>query len=183
MVTYVSMLRGINVGGQKRIKMEELIALYKSLGFNNVKTYVQSGNVIFNAADGDTKGFSNMIEEKIKQVSSFPVAVLLRIPSELQQIINNNPFLEEKGIDNDKLYITFLSNAPTESALIQMKDMHDESDKYVITNKEIYLYCPNSYDRTKFSNDFFERKLDVTATTRNWKTVNTLLKIANNQSG
>jgi uncharacterized protein (DUF1697 family) len=182
MVTYVSMLRGINVGGQKRIKMEELIVLYESLGFKNVKTYVQSGNVIFNSAE-DVKEFSNMIEEKIRQVFSFPVAVLLRIPTELQQIVSNNPFLEEKGIDTDKLYITFLSNAPTESALSQMKEMHYQLDKFVTINKEIYLYCPNGYGRTKFSNDFFERKLGITATTRNWKTVKTLLEIAKNQSG
>ena len=176
------MLRGINVGGQKRIKMEELIILYESLGFKNVMSYLQSGNVIFNAAE-NIKGLPNVIEGKIKQVFSFPVAVLLRLPTELQQIINNNPFLEEKGLDTDKLFITFLSDAPTESALSQIKEMPDELDRFVANRKEIYLYCPNGYGRTKFSNDFFERKLGVTATTRNWKTVNTLFEIAKNQSG
>jgi uncharacterized protein (DUF1697 family) len=182
MITYISMLRGVNVGGQKSIKMEELVALYESLGFNNVTTYVQSGNVIFNAPEGDSKVFSTMIEQKIKQVYDFPVAVMLRIMPELQRIVNNNPFLKEKGIDTDKLYVTFLSLAPAAFAMSQVQDMHDKLDKFVAINREIYLYCPDGYGRTKYSNNFFERKLGVTATTRNWKTVNTLLEIAKNQS-
>ena len=182
MVTYVSLLRGINVGRQKRIKMEALVDLYKSLGFKNIKTYLQSGNVIFNAAE-NIKKLPNMIGEKIEKVFSFPVAVLLRMPIELQYIVNNNPFLEEKGFEPDKLYITFLSKAPTDSTLSQIKEIHEEWDKFVIIHKEIYIYCPNGYGITKFSNDFFERKLGVTATTRNWKTVNILFEIAKNQSG
>ena len=100
----------------------------------------------------------------------------------LQQIINDNPFLEETGVDADRLFLTFLSNTPNELGLSQIKEMQVELEKYVIMRKEVYLYCPRGYGRTKFSNDFFERKLRITATTRNWKTVNTLFEIAKNKS-
>jgi uncharacterized protein (DUF1697 family) len=183
MVTYISMLRGINVGGQKKIKMAELTALYESIGLRNATTYVQSGNVIFDAPEQDIKQLSNRIEKRIEQAFGFPAAVLLRRPSELRQIIKNNPLLKGKGLDTDKLYVTFLSDSPIESSLSQMKKTRGEPDRFVAVNTEIYLYCPNGYGRTKFSNDFFERKLGVTATTRNWKTVNSLLELAESQSG
>lgn len=182
MVTYISMLRGINVSGRKKIKMEELTALFEFLGLKNVKTYVQSGNVIFNSPQRDTRELSNLIEEKIKRVSKLSVSVLLRTLDELQQIINNNPFLKEKGVDSSKLHITFLSEVPKELGLSKVIGLYGELYKFVIINREVYLYCPDGYGRTKFSNDFFERKLGVTATTRNWKTVNALLDIAKKQA-
>jgi uncharacterized protein (DUF1697 family) len=183
MFTYVSMLRGINVGGHQSLKMKELVALYESLGFKNVRTYVQSGNVIFNADEADSKRLSNLIENKIKQVFNLPVAVLIRTPGELKQTLKKNPFLKEKSIDTEKLYVTFLAETPPESALNKLNVAQDELDKFVVKNKEIYLYCPEGYGRTKFSNTFFERKLGVTATTRNWKTVTTLSEMAENQPG
>lgn len=137
MARYISLLRGINVGGQRKIKK-----------------------------DGRTGC----------------VAVLLKTPSELQQIIATNPFLEQKGVDISKLYITFLSEAPTESALNRVREIDNESDKFIIANKEIFLYCPHGYGRTKFSNDFFEKKLGVSATTRNWRTVTLLFALAKNQA-
>jgi uncharacterized protein (DUF1697 family) len=180
MSTFVSMLRGINVGSQKKIKMDELVTLYKLLGFKNVRTYMQSGNVIFNAMDTDAKKLSSTIQEKIEQVFKFSVAVLLRKPSELRQIITLNPFLQEKDID--KLYVTFLSDTPSESNLNRIREVQGDKDKFVALNREVYLYCPNGYGRTKFSNDFFEKKLGVNATTRNWRTIKTLLEVADNQS-
>jgi uncharacterized protein (DUF1697 family) len=179
MFTYISMLRGINVGGHARMTMKELVTLYQSLSLENVRTYVQSGNVIFNSHERDTGQLANLIEEKVKQMYNLTVSVFVKTPGELQQIIENNPFLIEKGVDNSKLYLTFLSGLPAESDLSLVKKIHDEVDKFVIINTEVYLYCPDGYGRTKFSNDFFEKKLGVTSTTRNWKTVNTLCDIAN----
>ena len=177
-VTYISMLRGINVGGQRKIKMEDLISLYESLGFKYVKTYVQSGNVIFASPQEDPRELSKSIEAKIKQGFNFDVAVLLRTMAELHRIINDNPFLEEKGMETDKLYLTFLSGAPTGLGVGKVNEKNGGSDKFIVSNREIYLYLPHFYAKTKFSNDFFERKLCVAATTRNWKTVNALLDIA-----
>jgi uncharacterized protein (DUF1697 family) len=121
-----------------------------------------------------------MIEEKIKQEFGFLVAVILRTPRELEQIIDDNPFLKERDVDIGRLYVTFLSEVPGKPILNQIQEIHDESDKFIILNKEAYLYCPGGYGRTKFSNNFFEKKLRVTATTRNWNTVNALLDMAKN---
>jgi uncharacterized protein (DUF1697 family) len=178
MTTYISLLRGINVSGQKKIKMEELITLYESLDLKHIKTYVQSGNVIFDSSQKDISELSTMIQQKIKQVFGFPVSVFLRTQSELQRIIATNPFLNETSIDINKLYVTFLFDAPIESALSQMKEINTESDEFIISNKEILLHCPKGYGRTKYSNNFFEKKLGITATTRNWKTVTQLFAIS-----
>ncbi len=177
------MLRGINVGSQKRIKMGELIVLYQSLGFKNVISYLQSGNVIFGTNAEGIKELANIIENKIKQIFGFEVVVLIRTPGELAQIVNDNPFLKGKDTNVDKLYITFLSDTPERPLSNQMKEMRNEQDKFILLNREVYLYCQNGYSKTKFSNDFFENKLRVTATTRNWKTVNALLNMAKNRAG
>ncbi|MDD4859217.1 MAG: DUF1697 domain-containing protein [Dehalococcoidales bacterium] len=178
MTTYVSLLHGINVSGQNKLKMADLKSIYEALGFNDIATYVQSGNVVFDSFLSDVKEIPTMIEEKIKQVSLLNVPVLLRTAGELKQIIGNNPFIKKADIDTTKLYVTFLSETPDESALATVTGINSGEDKFEIINREIYLYCPNGYGRTKYSNDFFERKLHVTATTRNWNTVNALLAIA-----
>ena len=174
MFTCISMLRGINVGRQKRIKMAELIAVYQSLGFEAVKTYAQSGNVIFNSPRSDMSNLSELIEARLRQMFNISIAGLLRNPGELQGIVSNNPFLKENGLDIDRLYVTFLSKAPAQETLAQA-DMRSGRDKFVMVDREIYLYCPNGYGRTRFSNDFFEKRLAISATTRNWRTVNILL--------
>jgi uncharacterized protein (DUF1697 family) len=178
MVTYVALLRGINVSGNKNIRMQELITIFKSLGFKDVKTYVQSGNVIFNSTKKNKNELRSIILEKIEHVFGFPITVLLRTLHELQRIIAINPFLKDKNVDTGKLHITFLSDTPSESALNQVKEMHDKQDEFVISAQEIYLHCPKGYGRTRFSNNYFEKKLGVTATTRNWKTVIQLVEIA-----
>jgi uncharacterized protein (DUF1697 family) len=178
MTVYISMLRGINVGGHKTIKMPDLVALYESLGFQHILTYVQSGNVIFDTSERDAREIPNLIEEKIARMFKFKVAVLLRTPDELRQIIQDNPFMQEKGIDVGKLHVTLLSDIPAEPGLKKVSGLINGADKFVVVNREVYLYCPNGYGGTKLSNDFFERKLAVAATTRNWKTVNALLNMA-----
>jgi uncharacterized protein (DUF1697 family) len=178
LTTYISMLRGINVGKQKRIRMEELRGIYTSSGFKNISTYLQSGNVIFSTAEGDIASLTRSIESRIEQNFHFTVPVLIRTSDELRNIIQNNPFGEETGLDTSKLYITFLSLEPTISNKNQIRAITDNPDKFVIGQREIYLFCPESYARTKFSNTFFEQKLGVIATTRNWNSVMALLEIA-----
>ncbi len=122
--------------------------------------------------------------------------VILRDKDRLKQIIDSNPFLNQRNADPEKLHVTFLSKAPAEQGLRNLPpsggDCFDQeqlamtldskagiADEFLVYDKEIYLFCPNGYGRTKFSNNFFERKLSVSATTRNWKTVNTLYEMAN----
>jgi uncharacterized protein (DUF1697 family) len=175
MKTYISMLRGINVGGKKKIKMEDLKELYRSIDLKVVKTYIQSGNVVFQYQDGHTSEIAQKIQKEIMKVFNFDVPVFIRTENELKKIINNNPFKKE---DKSKLYVTFLNEVPIEKPIEEINQIKDKSEMFYIFDKEIYLFCPNGYARTKLSNDFFEKKLKVSATTRNWKTVNKLLDIA-----
>jgi len=173
------MLRGINVSGQKKIRMVELKSLYESLGFAHVRTYVQSGNVIFDSAEEDFVILAELIETQIVQSFGYAVYVIMRDANDLQRIIDSNPFLHERNEDPARLYVTFLYRTPSESILSKLEVPTDETDEFIVGDREIFLYCPDGYGRTKLSNNYFERKLNVPATTRNWNTVMNLLQIAN----
>jgi uncharacterized protein (DUF1697 family) len=179
METFISILRGINVSGQKKILMTDLKALYENLKFTDVKTYIQSGNVIFKSNEklSDLE-FAKKIESKIYKNYDFQVPVIIRRIDEMKHIISANPFLKEENIDVKKLHITFLSEIPDKENVESIEKIDFSPDKFVIRGKEIYLYIPNSYAETKLSNNFFEKKLKVKATTRNWNTVNKLSEMA-----
>ncbi len=178
MNTFISMLRGINVSGQKKIRMVELQKLYKSLDLVNVRTYVQSGNVVFESSEPDPSKLAELIESQIEQAFGFQVVVFIRDADELRRIIESNPFLNPRNENPDKLHVTFLYRTPSASAWNTLNAPDSEADEFVPGEKEIFLFCPNGYGRTKLSNSFFERKLGVPATTRNWRTVNTLYAMA-----
>src|SRR5512137_1495419 len=158
MTVFIALLRGINVGGQKRIGMADLVQLCTSLGFDNVRTYLQSGNVLFESPDRDPGRLSSMISENISQKFGFSVNVILRTSDELRRIILANP-VEKEGLDADKYHVTFLSDIPSEDFPGSGMKGKDGQDRYVIIGREIYLFCPNGYGRTKFSTTFFEKKL------------------------
>lgn len=179
MQIYISILRGINVSGHKMIKMEELTSLFKSLDFKNVKTYIQSGNVVFQAIETDVHKLAKRIEEKISERFGFEVPVLVKGKKELEAVLQNNPFAKSKDKDVLKLHVTFLSHEPDKSYIDKINQLQYLPDEFVIEGSVIYLYCPNGYGNTKLNNNFFESKLKVTATTRNWKTVNELVNMAN----
>lgn len=176
MNTYISLLRGINVSGQKKVSMAELKKLYESLGFKSVSTYIQSGNVVFQYPDTNTTKLTGRIEAKIKQYFKFDVSVLIRTKNEFQAVIENNPF---RNKDSHKLHVTFMSDISSRIQTDEINKLKEKSEGFSIHDKQIYLFCPNGYGKSKLSNTFFERKFKVTATTRNWKTVSTLCDIAN----
>src|SRR5207245_6201133 len=177
MPTYVAMLRGINVVPGKIVKMERLRVSFEALGFGGVRTYVQSGNVIFESEQKSPAGLSNKIEEQIQHTFGFRVPVLVKTSKEIAQIVSDNPLVKEKGIDHSKLHVTFLSDAPPKTAVKVLKPLATGRERFRILNCEIYLYCPDGYGNTKLSNNAIEKKLSVVATTRNWRTVNTLLEM------
>jgi len=171
------MLRGINVGGQKRVGMNALKELYESLGFSNVQTYLQSGNVVFEDGSTNLSLLIIKIEKEIKKSFGFDVLVLLRTKNELQKLVESSPF---KKKDESKLHVTFLSDKPSKIPISQLNEARSGEEEFLISGRQIYLFCPNGYGRTKLSNNFFEKKLEVSATTRNWNTVNALLSLLSN---
>lgn len=179
MKIFISMLRGINVSGQNKIRMAELKSLYESLGLVNVETYVQSGNVIFDTSAQDASRLTALIEAQIKRSFGYTVSVFIRDRNDFQRILRHNPFLSGRNEDPAKLHVTFLYGSPSKSKLNGLIAPSGEADEFFVGEKEIFLFCPNGYGRTKLSNTFFERKLNVPATTRNWNTVNALYQIAN----
>ncbi|MEO9004349.1 MAG: DUF1697 domain-containing protein [Ginsengibacter sp.] len=179
MRTFVSILRGINVSGQKKILMVDLKTLFESINLKEVITYIQSGNVIFKSSESlSDLGFAKKIEKAVYKKYGFEVPVIIRTKDEIQKIISTNPFLKEKNIDPRKLHITFLSEIPSAENVESIESIKYSPDRFIISGKEIYLHIPVSYGETKLSNNFFEKKLKVRATTRNWNTVNKLLELA-----
>jgi uncharacterized protein (DUF1697 family) len=178
MNTFISMLRGINVGGQKKIRMTDLASLYESLGLANVKTYVQSGNVVFQSPKSSASALAGLIEVQIKRLLGHSVFVFIRDTNDFQRVTSNNPFLDKRRENPARLAVTFLYRPPSKEKWAGLGSPKDKADEFSVNGQEIYIFCPNGYGRTKFSNTFFEKKLNVPATTRNWKTVMALYKMA-----
>ena len=178
MPIYVALLRGINVGGQKIVNMEKLRASFATLEFNSVRTYVQSGNVIFNAPKASSTKLSERIKGRISYDFGFQIPVVLRTSDEMKKIIHDNPFLKDTKTDRSKLHVTLLSQLPATANIAKLDALDSDPDQFRVLGQEIYLYCPNGYGRSKISNNAVEKLLAVEATTRNWKTVNTLAELS-----
>lgn len=179
MNTYISILRGINVSGKKLIKMDALRSLYEANGFHEVKSYVQSGNVIFKSKVEDCIQLEQKIAVAIKSQFGFDVPIIVMSSIQLKQIIDNNPFIQDPKKDPAFLHVTFLSSKPQsiDQAVFQDKLQGDEAISFHLN--AVYLYCPSGYGKTKLSNNFIEAKLKISATTRNWKSCKEILAIAN----
>ena len=179
MATFISILRGINVSGHKKILMADLKALYENLGFNNILTYIQSGNVVFDyIKKKNNVAIAKMIEDAIEKEYKFQVPVLIKQADELISTIHNNPFTEEAGADHSRVAVTFLESQPTSENLSKLEGVDYPPDRFIIDGLNIYIFCPKSYGNSKLSNNFFENKLKVRATTRNWKTINKLVEMS-----
>ena len=164
------------------IKMANLQKLYEELKLTDIITYIQSGNVVFKA-DGkhtDTE-LAALIAGKIEKKYRFEVPVIIRRLGEVEKVLAINPFIKEKGIDMEKLHVTFLAETPAKDKVEAIEKTDFSPDRFIIKDKEVFLYCPNGYGNTKLSNTFFENKLKVQATTRNWKTTNKLAELAKNK--
>lgn len=177
MKTYVAMLRGINVGGQKVVKMEALRAACSGAGLTNVQTYVQSGNVVFERVQGNTRSLEEDLRNLMKKEFGFDVTVVVRTGDELTSVIGELPIL---GKDPDRLHVTFLSGEPSSIPAEKLERARSGAEEYALRGREVYLFCPNGYGTTKLSNTFLEDVLGVSATTRNWRTVNALSAMTKN---
>ena len=175
MVTYIALLRGINVSGHNMIKMDELKRVLGELDFTGIRTYIQSGNIVFGSNSDVPAVLAAGIAGKIRERFGFEVPVVIRTLQELDTISKSNPFLRDGNLDAGKMHVTFLPELPDPERTEKIMEYNFPPDEFAINGKEIYLYCPDGYGRTKLTPQFFESKLKISTTTRNWKTILTLL--------
>jgi uncharacterized protein (DUF1697 family) len=173
MTTYVAMLRGINVSGRNKLAMEDLRALVTSVGGTRVRTYIQSGNAVFDSRRSPSSLVGLLQDELVTTLGS-AVPVLVRTKEEFVLVTDTNPFVRG-GEDVASLHVTFLGAAPGLDAVVAAGKRRPDDDEFQVVGREVYLVCPHGYGTTKLTNAFFEKKLGSPATTRNWKTV---LKLA-----
>jgi uncharacterized protein (DUF1697 family) len=178
MSVYIALLRGINIGPHKRVKMEKLRASFQALRFEQVATYIQSGNVVFKGGKASAANPGKKIEQKLLDDFGFLVAVLVRTGDEMEKVVRGNPLLKEKGADAFKFHVAFLSEAPTAAALEKLQSLTLLPDRARCLGKELYLYFPNGVSGSSLWKHPLDRVLGVTTTMRNWNTVNELLKMA-----
>ena len=175
MPEYIALLRGINVSGQKKIKMADLRVHLSALGLDNVQTYIQSGNISFESKAAPEGHLAAMIRGKILEVYGFEVPTLVISATELQHVAAANPFLEAAASNPARMLVTFLGEVPELEAAKTFTGLSFPNEYFELAGKAVYLNCPNGYGRAKLNNNFIERKLKVPATTRNWKTILKLL--------
>lgn len=181
MKTSVALLRGINVSGQKSIKMVALKVLMEELQYCRVQTYIQSGNIVFEHGDASPQHLQSEIEQKIASAYGFDVPTLVRTSDEIASIVAKNPFLRNPNNDPKSLHLTLLSAVPTPDAVEHLAARNYSPEEYAIEGTNVYLLCPNGYGRAILNNNFLEKKLRVGATTRNWKTMCVLAEMANDR--
>lgn len=178
MEKYISILRGINVSGQKKMLMADVKKAYESIGFEDVVTYIQSGNIVFTTTEKSTDlAVAQKIEKMIMEQFSFDVPVIVFKGDELKEWIDNNPFFDNENLE-ERLYFTFLDKIPESSLVDSIQEIDYSPEKFKVLGKVVYFYCPIGYGNTKLSNNFFEKKLKVRATTRNLKTTLKLLEMS-----
>jgi len=184
MTTVVALLRSINVGGRNRLPMADLRDLVASLGFGDVQTYLQSGNVVFTATD-PAAGVGAALEDGIRARMGLEVPVIVRTAPQLARLVAANPYAGI-GADPKTVHVTFLARAPDAAHRAELARLAAESgpagafgdDRFTPAGPDVYLYCPGGYGETKLTNTFMERRAGRVATTRNWRTVVTLAGMA-----
>jgi uncharacterized protein (DUF1697 family) len=181
-MTYLALLRGINVGGHHRVEMARLRSAFEALGFKSVKTLIQSGNVIFNAPKTLESALCRRIEAKLSTEFGFPIPVVVRTTDEVNKIVRSNPFLKQKGIDVSRLHIVFLVQAPPAEALKKLRSLASPSEQLQCVGRDLYLYLPNGFGGTKLTPNVFDKSLSVSATARNWNTTTKLCELCSPQN-
>jgi uncharacterized protein (DUF1697 family) len=172
----VALLRGINVGGRNRLPMKELAGLFETVGCASVRTYIQSGNVVFDGGASEARAVVDRIPGLVEEHHGFRVPVLVRTAAEIRVVIAGNPFLRE-SVDPAHLHVGFLSDAPTKEAVGSLDPDRSDSDRFGVHGREVFLHVPGGMARTRLTTDYFDRRLGTTMTVRNWRTVNRLAEM------
>ena len=177
MNTYIALLRGINVGGHKKVPMAELRELLTKSGFENVKTYIQSGNIILQSITDDTQNIEETIQKAIIDHFGFEVPVIVKTRKELEVIFDTCPFSDER---KENSYFILLSEIPKSELVNVVTDITFENEDFVIIKDCLYFHSSKGYGNSKFNMNSFEKKLKVKATSRNYKTMVKLLSLSQN---
>jgi uncharacterized protein (DUF1697 family) len=178
MPVLVSLLRGVNVGGHRKVTMEDLRSIYESLGLTNVQTYINSGNVLFRTSVRDGKRLRKRIEDAIEIAHGFRSDVFLRTPDELRSVIARNPFAARPELDARKLTIHFLPEELSAEVRQRVLEIPAEPEELHHQGRELYIYFPNGMGRPKLSMALVEKTMKAAGTSRNWNTVRKLLELA-----
>jgi uncharacterized protein (DUF1697 family) len=178
MKTSIALLRGINVSGQKKVPMKELATLFEGLGFRNVKTYIQSGNVVFDHPAEKPALLSAKIEKQILKTFGFEVPVVIVSPEDLITAVKESPYVKGKSPETEKIYFIFTDSIPDAARVKEIEKVKFENEKFSVVGTVIHLWVANGYGNAKLNNNYFENKLKLKATTRNWKTVQALIDLS-----
>jgi uncharacterized protein (DUF1697 family) len=176
--TFIALLRGINVSGQKKIKMAELRETLTQSGLENVQTYIQSGNIIFESGITEVSTLEHTIHEVIAKDFGFNVPTLVVSGNDIKRVLEDNPFTEKE--EENRLYYVLLKQAPEKDLVAQFEELRFVNEDFHVTEKCVYLMCKKGYGNAKLNNNLIERKLKVEATTRNQKTMQKLLDMTKN---
>jgi len=177
MTAFVSLFRGINVGGKHKVRMDELKDVHESLGFKDVFTYIQSGNVVFNSDETDLVRLRRQIEDGFEKKFGFHVEVIVRTSAELSDIIEINPFQGQQIKESKRVVVLLLAACPDATAQENLLKTYAGPEELFIIGKELYIYYPDGIGRSKLSHSFIEKKLKTIGTARNWNTILQLQKL------
>jgi uncharacterized protein (DUF1697 family) len=177
MTTFVSLFRGINVGGHQKIRMDELKDLHESLGLKDVVTYIQSGNVVFTSDDADLAQLPAQIEDGFAEKFGFRVKVMVRTSAELSDIIANNPFQNQHTKESKWVVVMFLATRPERTAFEDLQKTYAGPEELCLIGQELYIYYANGIGRSKLTGTLIEKKLKTIGTGRNWNTILQLQKL------
>ena len=178
MPVLISMLRGVNVGGHNKLKMEALRALCESLKFEDARTYVQSGNIVFQTKEKNSPVLAAKIQNAIESGFGFRPQVILRTVDELRQVIAASPFAGRRDLEPGKLLVTFLASAPDPEARAKLLGLKDHPEEIYVQGREMYIYFPNGAGKSKLPWSSLEKLLKTTGTARNWNSVTKILAMA-----
>ena len=173
----IALLRGINVGGKNRLPMQALIEMFLAAGCDEVRTYIQSGNVLFRRTPTPGEDVSSLVSEAILNRFGYRIPIVTRTAREIREVVSANPFVAA-GADTDKLHVTFLPEPPDPARVAALDPNRSPGDQFAVLGREVYLYCPNGFARTQLTNGYFDSALATTSTTRNWRTTLKLLELA-----
>ena len=176
MTTWIALFRGINVGGRHKLPMKDLKALLEALGLDEVRTYIQSGNVVFRGADADRSTLAHRITGAVGKRFGFEPQIHLLAPDEIRHAVTANPF-PEAAADPRSLHLFFLQPAPTDPPFDRLDEIRSGRERYLLRDDLLYLHTPDGFGRSKLA-ERAERLLQVSATARNWRTVNKLAAMA-----